>query len=75
MNKHEFKLYGYKQSDDDEALLELREVTVCVDAEKAKLLGEFFLQCSYDMNNSPDWEHEHFNGMGPIDLVVFKSNS
>jgi len=69
-----FKLYGYGQSDDAE-LLELREVTILVDAEQARALSEFLARCAQKMEANPAWEHEHFAGEEATDLVVFNLHS
>ncbi|MDQ1835590.1 hypothetical protein [Massilia scottii] len=72
MTKQNLKIYGY-ESAEFETLLELREVTFSINAEQAELIGEFFLKCARDMTENPDWEHKHYDGAGPVDLIVYKS--
>jgi hypothetical protein len=71
MTKRDMKLYGYANSND--MLLDLREVTVHVDADTAQQLGEFFLRCAQGMRATSSWEHEHFDGGSSPDVVVFNS--
>jgi hypothetical protein len=71
MSKKSLSLYGYQRAKNGQ-LLELREVTLCLDANQAERLGKFLLQCSQNMKNDEAWEHEHFTS-GEVDLVVFNS--
>jgi hypothetical protein len=68
-----FKLYGYGCQNGEE-LMELREVTICIDSAHALALSEFFAQCAKQMEMSPEWEHEHFSGGNIPDLIVFNSS-
>lgn len=71
MKRRDMKLYGYANSSD--MLLDLREVTVRVDADAAQQLGEFFLRCAQAMRATSSWEHEHFDGASSPDVIVFNS--
>lgn len=73
MNERDLKLYGYAKSND--MLLDLREVTLRVDADTAQRLGEFFLRCAQGMRAASSWEHEHFDGDSSPDVVVFNSKA
>lgn len=66
------EIYGYKLSGDDE-LLELREVSLCVDAREASALSEFFARCARAIETDPGWEHEHFSHGKAPDVIVVSS--
>jgi hypothetical protein len=66
-----FKLYGYERQN-YEKLLELREVTICIDSASALALSEFFAQCAKQMEMNPEWNHRHFSGGEIPDLIVSK---
>lgn len=68
-----FKLYGYSRSDNGE-LLDLREVTVCIDPKQARALSEFLARCAQEMEANPAWEHEHFSGGETTNFIVFNSS-
>jgi hypothetical protein len=74
--KPAFKLFGYAKADrDNEDILTLREVTVQLDAKGAESLAYFFTRCAEAMKNDPKWEHEHFNGGGATDIIVYNKNA
>lgn len=68
------KIYGYENQDTD-TLLTLREVTFEITSEHAKRIGEFFLKCVKEMNEKPEWEHEHLNGGDIPDVIIYKARN
>lgn len=64
------KLYGYGLLN-GKNLIELQEVTICVDQSKALALRDFFARCAEQMQLNPKWEHEHFQGDESADIIVF----
>lgn len=68
------EIYGYRRSDDD-GLLELREVSICVDASEAAALSAFFARCARAIETNPAWEHEHFSGENAPDLIVVNASA
>ncbi|HIG44819.1 MAG TPA: hypothetical protein EYQ14_30435 [Gammaproteobacteria bacterium] len=70
------KCFGYTTSD-KENLSELTEVTFQSTPEYLIRMAAFFTKCANDMENDPDWEHEHLrdhsqNNDDELDVIVFK---
>jgi hypothetical protein len=72
MAAKDFEIYGYSHSD-SHSLLNLREVTLRVSPRIARELSEFLARCAQEMEKNPDWEHQHFDGGGTTDVIVFSS--
>jgi hypothetical protein len=66
------RAYGYDVRG-GETLLELQEVTICVDSRQAKALSEFLAGCAREMETNPDWEHRHFDSEAPTQLIIFSA--
>lgn len=70
------RIHGYElknDSESDEVLLTLREVTFEITPNQAQELGEFFMRCAREMAAKPAWEHEHLRGGHIPDVVVYKA--
>jgi len=69
------KCFGYTKNDAD-TLSEFSEVTFQTNSDDLRRLAKFLLQCADEMENTPDWEHEHFDGdKSDTDVIVFNENS
>ncbi len=75
MGKTGFLLYGYEdiEPNDEETPMRLREVTIVVNSEGARELGEFMIRCAEEMASCTSlWGHEHYNMNGIPDLIIFR---
>mgnify|MGYP003644519313 CR=1 FL=1 len=66
------KIYGYAKGDSSETLLELDEVSICLeDAEAASKFADFAKACADEMAAlGDDYDHVHFAGGETPDIII-----
>jgi len=73
------KCFGYIKNDAESSLSEFSEVTFQSNANNLRLLASFLSKCADEIDNNPNWEHEHFKDSLPFDeaqaeIIVYKAS-
>lgn len=70
------KLFGFTSENGTPIFLE--QVTLEADAKSLREVAEFLLQCSSEIENDEEWDHEHLSDYLETvldqELVVYNSN-